>query len=550
MILLTSLPLNLLAIIVSGTIVYQAAGKLRDSYTMELDTVVTQLKGVMSDLEESFLIFQRAYSTELGLSLNQNEMLPYELLTELAEAFERGNADGCFYLFDTQNERLYLRCTKGSYTAEEIEKIKERISLLLTDQEETGAENSWSQLSVTNLFFLLMKRDFTNYKTGFLLDLGGFLHEKDFSVFRTENDLYIGIEEQLFRFDNKSGRVVSYRDLTWDSLFKKSLFDQNLTEELETVPLQFGIRIRNSALTGGLTRYYFLLLLSVCSVFLTVFLWHTIKKRVIKALTILSEGMLELSQDHLDYRIENWETKESSEFVFLYENFNKMAGEIRASREKDVKMLQAQLDNLRLQVNPHMLLNSFNMIYSLAQSKNYSCIQEYSLLLVDYFRYSLKSTDHFVPLKNEMEFVKNYIAIQRIRFPGAFTSVHSIGEDCTEALVPPLLIENFVENAMKYALISGETIEVLINIRKDGNRLLISVCDTGRGIKPEILECLQKGEIYKDKHGKEHIGIWNCRRRMELFYGEDAAMNIISTPGEGTQIWLDIPFMTIEGREQ
>lgn len=122
-------------------------------------------------------------------------------------------------------------------------------------------------------------------------------------------------------------------------------------------------------------------------------------------------------------------------------------------------MYQTQLDNLRLQVNPHMLLNSFNMIYSLAQSRNFQCIQEYSLLLVEYFRYALKETDHFVTLDREMDFVENYISIQKIRFPGAFTSVHNIQEECMQALVPPLLIENFVENAMKYALIPGKTVE-------------------------------------------------------------------------------------------
>lgn len=77
--------------------------------------------------------------------------------------------------------------------------------------------------------------------------------------------------------------------------------------------------------------------------------------------------------------------------------------------------------------------------------------------------------------------------------------------------MPPLLVENFVENAMKYALSSGRMIEVLINIRREEDRLCVSVCDTGRGIKEEILECLKKGEIYVDKMGQQHIGVWNCR---------------------------------------
>ena len=67
-----------------------------------------------------------------------------------------------------------------------------------------------------------------------------------------------------------------------------------------------------------------------------------------------------------------------------------MAEEVQASYDKDIKMLEAEMENLRLQVNPHMLLNSYNMIYALAQSKNYEVIQDYTLCLVDYFRYVLR----------------------------------------------------------------------------------------------------------------------------------------------------------------
>lgn len=92
-------------------------------------------------------------------------------------------------------------------------------------------------------------------------------------------------------------------------------------------------------------------------------------------------------------------------------------------------------------------------------------------------------------------------------------------------------------------MIPGKMIEILINIRKEEDRLLISICDTGRGIKSEVLKQMQKGEIYVDKIGRKHIGVWNCRRRMEVFYGERASMNIVSTEGEGTQVWMDLPYI-------
>ncbi len=102
--------------------------------------------------------------------------------------------------------------------------------------------------------------------------------------------------------------------------------------------------------------------------------------------------MQEVEKENLTFRIENTDKNETEDFRYLYRVFNRMAGEVEQSREKDKKMYQTELDNLKLQVNPHMLLNSFNMIYSLAQTKNYEYIQRYSMLLVEYFRYVLRDT--------------------------------------------------------------------------------------------------------------------------------------------------------------
>lgn len=226
-----------------------------------------------------------------------------------------------------------------------------------------------------------------------------------------------------------------------------------------------------------------------------------------------------------------------------------MATEIQCSKEKDIKMMKTELDNLRLQVNPHMLLNSFNMIYSLAQSQNYSCIQEYSLHLVDYFRYVLRKNNDFVSIQQELDFIQHYIEIQKIRYPKAFTCVYQIDESCLKAQIPPLLIENFIENSMKHALIPGKMIEVLLNIRREREEVFISVCDTGRGIRPEVLTEIKKKKPYIDKNGNKHIGIWNCMRRVELFYEKKANLSIVSTKDEGTQIFLTIPYREEEKNE-
>ena len=215
----------------------------------------------------------------------------------------------------------------------------------------------------------------------------------------------------------------------------------------------------------------------------------------------------------------------------------------RKMERKDLLLYQTQLNNLKLQVNPHMLLNSFTMIYSMAETRKYEVIQKFALHLTSYFRYCLRTDESLVTVCKEMKFVEDYIEIQKIRFPGEISSVYMVAEDAENAMIPQLLIQNFVENSAKYARIPEKTIEILIHVRKDENRLLLSISDTGKGITEEVLTALNRKDVYLDENGEKHIGIWNCRRRMKAFYGNDYEIKIVSKPDAGTQVWIDLPFI-------
>lgn len=545
----TFLPVNLLAVLVCSVIINQSSNQVQESYQRELDVGMDRLVSDLEHVEERFSDFLIDYMTELTLEETDNSIAALGMLEDFYDVWGSSGRSGMAYLYDKEGGRIYLKYTAGAYEIMQIEKMKITLSDYFREMEtDFDGEGKWELESWPDGWFLSRKYEYTNYYAGFLLDLEKYLSALEASPLWRRNRVYLYSDSQVYSFRN--GRLRLYTELGWDEIFAKWYLGRSIQWGAEEMDLMLGIRVVDDEFRVGIPVLYWVLLAVACSsIFLAIAMWHGLKKRVVKALDIMQTGMQELEQEHLEYRIANWDKKESDEFVFLYNSFNRMAEEIGLSREKDAKMYQTQLDNLRLQVNPHMLLNSFNMIYSLAQSKNFQCIQEYSLLLVEYFRYALKETDRLVTVGKEMEFVENYVNIQKIRFPGAFTSVHKIETGCGEALVPPLLIENFVENAMKYALVSGKTIEVLINIRREEEHLLISVCDTGRGIKPEILDCLRQGEVYRDKMGKSHIGVWNCRRRMEVFYGGKASMNITSAPGEGTQVWLDVPFITVAQTE-
>lgn len=542
----TFLPLNIMAILVCGIVLSNTFSQRNEAYQHELDVAMDLFE---TDLNWGGSLtddFAGEYQLELTLADDNDIMTDYGMLSFLEKLYTHTRLKGHFYLYDKMNDRFFVKCSGAPYTPVEIEQLKKN---LRKEDLPSGANGRWQIAGNGETACIMRYYEYTNYKLFYAVDIAATLDQMLSEELLTMGDVYFTDGETCL-VRGEDGACEYAGDADWETLAGKEFFHSKLLAGSEELGYQICIAVNNTYYLQSIPPVYWILfVISLLCLLLLSFLWKVLRRRVVIPLGKLKRAMEQLQKENLEFRIAKPDPSETIEFQYMYAAFNEMADEIKASYEKDIKMYQAELDNLKLQVNPHMLLNSFNMIYSLAQVKNYECIQEFSLCLVNYFRYVLKETDTFVTVEKEMEFVKNYIDIQKIRFPGAFSSVSNVEEETLSALVPPLLIQNFVENAMKYALIPGKVVEVLINIRREDSRLLISVCDTGRGIKPEILEHLLEGEVYTDRMGKKHIGVWNCRRRMEVFYGKDTKLHLTSKFGEGTQVWMELPFLT-EAKEE
>lgn len=364
--------------------------------------------------------------------------------------------------------------------------------------------------------------------------------------------VYVSLDgERAYRVLSETGETGPAEDFFGLLQSKYQYYWQNEGDEplriLVTFPYSFAFRTLPA-------WFWIAQIISLATLALCPFLYRRLKKDILEPLDTLHTATHAFGEDRA-FRIPPQPERVSEDFLALFSGFNDMAGEVQASYEKDIKMLETEMDNLRLQVNPHMLLNSYNTIYALAQSKNFPVIQDYALCLVEYFRYVLRRGQQLVTVRQELEFVDNFIRIQRIRFPGRFSYVYQAEEECLSAQIPPLLIENFVENAVKYALNPKEAIEIVVSVRKDINScekdaLHIAITDTGSGIKGQVLEKLKAHEPYIDESGHSHIGIYNCLRRIELFYGEEGDVDFSSGEGKGTQVYIVVPFMSSARNEE
>ncbi|WP_309119165.1 histidine kinase [Paenibacillus sp.] len=249
----------------------------------------------------------------------------------------------------------------------------------------------------------------------------------------------------------------------------------------------------------------------------------------------------------------DWETRiepkaTSDEFAIVNESFNHMVSQIKALKisvyEEQLNHQRAELKHLQLQINPHFFLNSFNIIYQLAQVKNFELIQEMTLSLVGYFRYMFRSNLTFVPLKDEIEHTRNYLRIQEMRFPGKLTFELLVQDELLKGMVPPLVCQTFVENAMKHAVSMDHALHIAVQVCADPENLsfmLIQIEDTGKGFPAEVLIKLQQGIDLETGQG-HHIGIWNMRRRLRLLYPNgNAGITFMNGMEQGAAVRIRLP---------
>ncbi len=207
-------------------------------------------------------------------------------------------------------------------------------------------------------------------------------------------------------------------------------------------------------------------------------------------------------------------------------------------------LLEARLDALQRQINPHFLFNTLNSIGSLIRLEP-ELAREMVVKLANILRILLKKREAFVPFRDELAFTDDYLAIEVVRFGEKLRVVKEIAPDTLDLVVPSMLLQPLIENSIKHGLeprIGGGTVTLRSRIRNE--RLLLEVEDDGVGIAPERDVTSQTSGYTRPGTG---IGMRNVRERMEVLYGSDAAISMESRPGRGTRITMEMPISDYSG---
>jgi two-component system LytT family sensor kinase len=206
--------------------------------------------------------------------------------------------------------------------------------------------------------------------------------------------------------------------------------------------------------------------------------------------------------------------------------------------EQEKLLLAAKIEALASQINPHFLFNTLASISSLIRTKPDTArmlITKLSGLL----RRLMRSTDHFVTLREELASIDEYLDIEVVRFGPQLRVEKQISPDTLEVIVPSMLLQPLVENSIKHGLsrkVGGGRITIRTSLRN--GRAAIEVHDDGLGMTEERLEQAFGGGI----------GLSNVNERLRTIYGAGCSLKLTSVPGQGTSVSVEIPELTAPER--
>ncbi|XID92705.1 sensor histidine kinase [Paenibacillaceae bacterium WGS1546] len=280
-----------------------------------------------------------------------------------------------------------------------------------------------------------------------------------------------------------------------------------------------------------------------------------LQNSIVKPIRQFIKGMRKIRSGDLSVRMEDYKLQE---FIMLKETFNGMARQIEHLKidvyEEQLRTQKAELKHLQAQIHPHFFMNSLNVVYQLAQIRDYEIIQNMALHLVRYFRYTTRTQVSAITVREEIEHIYHYLSIQKVRFPATLTFEFEVDPALEHVGIPPLSIQPLVENAMVhgFSIRSDHPFRIRVKVslsEEDENEtMLIEVEDNGKGITEAQAAALRE-RVQATEPGDGSLGLWNVVRRCRLFYKGAVRMAFSGAASRGAIVSLRLPIGTANAKE-
>jgi len=324
------------------------------------------------------------------------------------------------------------------------------------------------------------------------------------------------------------------------------------------------IRIYREQTEGLNSRYFNVFLLVMVFIILTSLF---LSGRMTMPLRRIDEDMQSI-RDISEITPLQYQTRD--EIFGLVKSYNRMVERMsaliaenasRINRENELMAInsRAQLQMLQQQINPHLLYNTLEFISYNAKKEGSTAAGDMAVALADLFRYTTSVKEDIVPFKEELKHIQNYIRIHQLRYGERFDVSYHISPEASELLMMKFTLQPFVENVFKYGIankLHGALIE--ISARTEGKFLVLEVADNGLGMrKNKLVEIQERIQAYlrgedppaPQKESQGGVGMANVARRLYMYYGERARLEVQSEFMNGFKVTITLPAEKQKNRE-
>ena len=210
-------------------------------------------------------------------------------------------------------------------------------------------------------------------------------------------------------------------------------------------------------------------------------------------------------------------------------------------REHESKR-KSEFDTLQSQINPHFLYNTLDIIVWMIENEQKQEAVKIVTALARFFRISLSRGKSIIPVRDELEHVRNYLMIQQTRFKNKFVYRFEAGEEVMDLVCLKLMLQPLVENAIYHGMefMDGDG-EVCVKAYREADDLWFQISDNGLGMTRQQVESLLDEKEHVSSRRGSGIGVKNVNERIRLYFGDDYGLQIWSEPDEGTVISIHLP---------
>lgn len=281
----------------------------------------------------------------------------------------------------------------------------------------------------------------------------------------------------------------------------------------------------------------------VCIV-ISVLMSLKLSSQLFRPIERLHSAIGEVVHNNLDVYVPPYQNDELGE---LAQRFNGMVVALKRNQEELLQnqreLNEAQIRMLQAQLNPHFLCNTLDTMKWISKINKVPQVALMSTSLADILRFCI-SPDEFVPLYREVEVLERYLEIQKIRLSGTFTFTVDLPRELEDCLVPKMILQPLVENAVLHGLDGVENGEIRVEARRtEAGRLQITVTDNGRGLPPEMIGAYSGRD-------RRQLGLYNVNTILQKYYGEGSGLCLENrTEGAGAVVTATLPIYREEEPE-